>query len=147
MSTHVGVAEQTLRALAGEDAEGVGGRGQDEGGHDQHDPPGHPAARATVFASHQHVGDEAEQQRKREDQQPDQPAGDAAEPAPERAPAPAEIDDEGEEHGEGDAGDRRQLVAVTGGRSLRARRRTGGARVTCAPQRPRAALAWGVQSP
>ncbi len=125
---HVGVAEETLRPLAGEDAERVGGRGQDKGDDDHRDPPAHPAARAAVVAGHQHVGDEAEQQREREDQEPHQPARDAAQPAPQRPAVPAEIDDEGEEHGESHAGDRRQLVAVTRGRSFRARRRAGGAR-------------------
>ncbi len=72
---HVGVAEESLRALAAEEAEGVGGGGEHEGGGHEGDAPRDAAPRAPVVARHEHVGDEAQQQRRDEGEQPDEPAG------------------------------------------------------------------------
>ena len=112
VAVHVGVAEEPFGTLAGKQAKGVRGRGEHEGDDDERDPPAHAARRAAVVSRHQQVGDEAEQERQRESQKPHEPAGGVAEPAAQRASVPAQVEDEREEHGQGHAGDRRQLVAV-----------------------------------
>ena len=109
---HVGVAEERVGALAAEDAEGVGGGGERDAGDDEGDAPADPAPRPALLADHEQVGDEAEQERQHEGEDAHEPAGDVAQPAAERAAVPAEVEHEAEEHGERDAGDRRQLAAV-----------------------------------
>ena len=111
---HVGVAEELLGARAAEHAEGIGCRRQHEGGGHEHDAPGDAAARLSVRARHQQVGDEAQQQRQHVGQHAHEPLRHVAQPAAEAAAVPAQVQHEAQEHGQRHAGDGRQLVAVTG---------------------------------
>ena len=149
VGAHVGVAEERVRALAAEDAEGVGRGGERDPGDDQGDAPAQPAPRAALLLDHEQVGDEAEEERQREGEDADQPAGDVAQPAAERAAVPAQVEHEGEEHGDGEAGDRAQLAAVPGSRGLGLGSEAAAARAApSATRRPRAAVpVSGVQSP
>ena len=99
-------------ALAAEDAEGVGRGGERHPDDDQRDAPAEPAPRPALLPGDEKVGDEPEQQRQREGEDAEQPAGGVAEPAAERAAVPAEVEHEGEEDGDGEAGDRTQLAAM-----------------------------------